>query len=159
MANPTGIINGSKVLLKTFVGGQQVVVGGLLTNTSNYNNELIDISNKSDPDFRYFLEGEGEQSLDHSCDCLFSSDAAYQLIRTRWQTKTIDAYIVDYGDKSEQYDFAVSSLGDNANKNEAANTSITLTSSGEIGRLQPDRLAIDTNTDLAIDTNGDYAYG
>lgn len=135
MANPNGIVNGTNVLLKTYVSGVQTVIGGLKANSQTYNAELIDITNKSSGQFRSLLEGEGELNADHTCDVLFSSDAAYLTMRARYDAKTIDKYIVDYGDKSEEYEFAVTSLADNVSKNEAVTSSITLTSSGDISGL------------------------
>ena len=155
MANPTGILSGSKVLLKAVISGQQVVIGGLTTNSSTYATEVIDITNKSASEHRSLLTGEGHQTLDHSCECLFSSDTAYQTIRTRYFAKSVDEYIVDYGDRSEKYKFQISNMADTLENNSAASTSITLTSSGDIMALENDFNFLTSTGDNFLTSDGE----
>ena len=84
MANPTGIVNGTKVLIQIDTGGGYVDVCGEASHTITFNNELIDITNKCSEEVRSLLAGEGQQSFDMSVDALYSDDAALQFLRASY---------------------------------------------------------------------------
>jgi predicted secreted protein len=135
--NPTGIVNGSKYLLyKTLSGGGTQLVGGLLANSSTYTRDGIDITNKTSQQFRELMDGdEGVKYSEHSCEVVFSSDAAYLEMRDDFKTGTIRDYVLHYGDgKTQTIPFKITNMSDSAERDTTANTSVTLASSSEFVR-------------------------
>jgi predicted secreted protein len=158
----TGAINGTKVLLKRKMSdGTQLVIGALVSNSSNYQRNALDITTKSDPDFRQMLDGdEGTKTIDHNVEVLFSSDTAYQAMRNDYFTGDIVSYFLvldDSTDNEAEFKFKVTNFADENAQNASVSTSVTLTSSDSFERIIELVRAIDTNLDYAVDSNGVYA--
>lgn len=116
--------------------GTQLVIGALVSNSSNYQRNALDITTKSDPDFRQMMDGdEGTKTIDHSVEVLFSSDTAYQAMRNDYFTGDIVTYIIDYGAKSDDFLFKVTNFSDENAQNASVSTPLTLTSSDSFGQL------------------------
>lgn len=154
MANPVGLLNGTKCLLKTVISGQQVIIGGATSNSQELSNALIDITNKSSGQKRTLLEGEGEQTLNHSMTCFYSDDSGYQILRDRADAKSIDEYIFDYGDRSQTMNFGVN-FADTVEKNAAVSSDFTFTSSGDFSALLSEANFITSGGDNFITSDGD----
>jgi len=131
MANPDGLKNGQKGLLrKTLTNGTQMIIGGLVTNSQTFNREAIEVTNKSSEQYRTYLDGdEGTKSGEHSCSVLFSSDTAYRELRTDFLTGRISAYMVDFDGDIANFRFKVTSMSDSAENNAAVSTDVTFQSS------------------------------
>lgn len=136
MAAPTGLINGTKVLL--LKGASDQVIGAIVSNSASYSRALIEVTNKSSEQFRELLTGdEGTRTVDFNCECFFSSDATYQAMRTAWKTGAIDEYklAVDGVIKTQKFYASVENFSDSFNLNEAVKTTFTLKSSSSHGDL------------------------
>jgi hypothetical protein len=125
-------LNGTKVLLKKVMSdGRQLVIGAGQSNSSNYQRAAVEYNTKSDPDYRYYLDGdEGTKTADHTFDVLFSSDEAYQEVREDFHSGNIGTYYLDYGDEfAQDFLFKVTAFNDTNDRNTSSTTSITFTSS------------------------------
>ena len=129
MANPTGLINGTKYLL--LLG--KTPIGAVFTSSQSYTKSLIEITNKSSEEFRDMIDG-GTKSLDVSFECLFQSHGAYQLIRDAWSTGEIQQFDFAINGVVQNYPFycVVENLADTGGLNEAMKTSFSLKSSGTL---------------------------
>jgi predicted secreted protein len=155
-------LNGTKVLLKKAMSdGRQLVIGAGQSNSSNYQRAAVEYNTKSDPDYRYYLDGdEGTKSADHTFDVLFSSDEAYQEVREDFHSGNIGTYFLvpgDDTDKEAEFKFKVSNFTDAPDRNTATTTSITFTSSDSFEKIKQLVRAVDSNLVYAVDSNGQYA--
>jgi predicted secreted protein len=131
MANPAGIVNGTKSLFKINTGSGQVVIGGEVTHSRTYNRESIDTTNKSSDQYRTMLDGdEGTKSLDISLDVLYSDDPAYQFLRGMYFSgaNTAAEYVV--GGLTGTCTVKVTGMSDTADRDGAVSTSFTIMSTG-----------------------------
>ena len=132
MADPTGLINGSKYLLyKNLQGGDSQLVGAITVNSSTYSRDVIDLTNKASQEHRELMDGdEGTKSAEHSVDCLFSDDTAYREMREAYDTGLIETYTIHFGNgKTQDFNFKVSAMSDSSEVDNPASTSVTLMSS------------------------------
>lgn len=155
-------INGTKVLLKKqMADNTQKVIGALVSNSSNYQRNAVVINTKSDPDYRNILDGdEGTKTVDHEVNVLFSSDSAYQEMRSSYQSGEIGTYFLVFDDASEEeaeFKFKVSSMSDENNGNATVATQLTLTSSDSFERIVELVRAVDPTLVYAVDPSGNYA--
>ena len=159
MPSPAGIENGTNALLIKLVGTEQLVIGALMSNGSAFNRALVEITNKSSDQFREYMTGdEGTKTADHSCECLYSTDVAYQAMRDAYFSGEIGKYFFVYdGAASDFYDFKVESFSDAANLNEAIKTAFSLKSSDEFSSDNALEDAIDSAADDAVDSNANAA--
>ena len=130
MANPSGIVNGTGVILQVDTGSGYVNVSGEATHSVSYNTESIDTTNKSNDQVRTLLTGEGTQSIDITLDTLYSDDAAYQFLRAAWFSKEEVPVNRVVGGVTLAASVMVQSMSDTANRNESVGTSFTLQSTG-----------------------------
>lgn len=131
MANPAGIVNGTKSLFKINTGAGQVVVGGEVSHSRAFGREAIDTTNKSSDQYRTVLDGdEGLKTLDITLDALYSDDAAYQFLRGLYFSgaNTAAEYVV--GSLTGTCTVKVVGMSDTANGNETVSTSFTIQSTG-----------------------------
>lgn len=159
MVSPVGVVNGKQCLLLKLVGNEQLVIGALMSNSSAFNRALIEITNKSSEQFREFLTGgEGTKTADHSCECLFSTDTAYQAMRDAWLSGEIGKYFFVYNNvASDFFDFKIENFSDSVNLNEAVKSTFSLKSSDSFSIDNILVAAVDSNADKAKDSNGNFA--
>ena len=156
MSSPNGVVNGTKCLLvKQLTNDQQLFIGALVSNNSAFTRALIDATNKSSNGYREYLIGEGTKSAEHSCECYFSSDEAFQEMRDAWKTGEIGRYFFVLDNKqTDIFDFKVESFSDSVNLNEAVKTSFSLKSSDEYTLEVLFHLLL-TNDDASLSVNND----
>ena len=132
MANPTGIVNGTKVLFKVNTGSGMVIVCGETTHSASFNREAIDITNKCSDQFRSVLAGdEGLKTLDVTLDASYSDDPAYQFLRGAYFSGAEVPAERVIGTTTTTCTIKVLSMSDTADSNAAVTTSFTLNSTGE----------------------------
>lgn len=107
-------------------------IGGITTNSFTLNNGAIDITNKSSASWRELLGGEGLQSVDLTVECLFSSDSAFEAMKTSALAKTIKDYQIARGSATLEGGFMITSWAESAPDNDKLTCSISLQSSGAI---------------------------
>jgi predicted secreted protein len=150
-------LNGTKVLLKKVMSdGRQLVIGAGQSNSSNYQRAAVEYNTKSDPDYRYYLDGdEGTKSADHTFDVLFSSDEAYQEVREDFHSGNIGQYFLTYGElKDADFLFKVTNFNDTNDRNTSSTTSITFTSSDLFNRAIEYVNFIDSNGNNFLTSTG-----
>jgi predicted secreted protein len=131
MANPAGIVNGTKVLFKVNTGSGFVVIEGESTHSMSFNREAIETTNKSSDQYRTYLDGdEGTKSIDVTVDSLYSDDAAYQFLRAKYFDGAIFPAERVIGSLTTTVSCKVTAMSDTADRNNAVSTSFTLNSSG-----------------------------
>lgn len=128
MANPSGIINGTKSVVEVDTGSGYVAIVGEASHSITFNNELIDITNKSSGEVRSLLASEGQQSFDMTVDTLFSDDAAIAFLRTSYFSKAQVPVRRTLGSLTLTGTVMVQSIADTAPSNDKATSSYTLTS-------------------------------
>lgn len=130
MANPTGIVNGTAAILQINTGGGFIDICGEVTHSTTYNTESIDTTNKCSDQTRTLLAGEGTQSIDISVESLFSDDAAFQFLRSKYFDKASFPAQQIIGSNTLSVTVMVTNMADTAGLNETVKTSFTLNSTG-----------------------------
>lgn len=130
----SGEVNGTKVFVAiedSSTPGTFNMVGGQTSHTLTLNNTPIDITNKGSNSFRELLESEGLQSIDLSLELVFNSDAAYQQMRARAQSKQSDNYQIMI-DATEVLvgRFMIATWGETSPDNDKLTNSVSLQSTG-----------------------------
>ena len=138
MANPDGILNGTKVplLISTTQGSGYVEACGRLTNTDTLNTELIDITNTCSEEKRSYLAGEGLQSVDITLDILHSDDPGYDILVQAWVNRSAVYVRQAFGSWTLDLAALVPNMALTAGQNESVNNSITINSTGDFTLVQ-----------------------
>lgn len=135
MAQPAGILNTTKIRLELELVRGSGAFTPLPAETShswNLTFEGIDITNKSDPDIRNYLESEGKKLIDASIEALENSSPEYQLLFTSLINGTFVRMRRVTANILQECDFMLKSLGSNGGMTEAANGSFAMESTGPI---------------------------
>ena len=133
----SGELNGTDCLLAidvadnaTFVG-----IGGMTTNSLTLNNTAIDITNKGSSSWRELLGGEGLQAMDFTGEMVFSTDSAFDAMKTQALSKTLKAYEIARGSETVTGTFYITSYGETSPDNEKVTATVSLQSSGPVTGL------------------------
>ena len=134
MADPTGMINGTKSIFQIDTGSGFVTVCGESSHSLTLNNEFIEVTNKCSGEKRSLLPGEGQQSIDVSIDALYSDDAGLQFLRARAfdQAKFPAQQVL--GSETIGMTMMCQNLADSTDLNSAATGSYSLLSTGDFTR-------------------------
>ena len=131
MADPQGIVNGQKVLLRIDTGSGFINVCGETTNSFAFNREAIETTNKCSEQNRTYLDGdEGTKSLDVTLDALYCTDPAYVFLRQKFFDGVIFPAQRVIGSLTTSVNLKLLSMSDTADNNATISTSFTLNSSG-----------------------------
>jgi hypothetical protein len=163
MASLADVLNGSKViLLAETTPNVAILIGGQVSHSKNLVTEAIDISNKSLPNAREFLEGEGKQTADIASEIIFSTDVAYQFLLDQYIAKTFFFLQVRYGpllDRVERFKVMITAISEPAEQNSALISSVTISSTEGFELNLAFQFAVDTGADFAVDTATNKALG
>lgn len=161
MDNPVGVINGTYARLSKVVNGVLVEIGGATTNASTFNTELLDITNKSSDENTTYQEGAGERSASHTLEVLWSDDEAFESVVQQFVDREQSMYVFTYESNFDKpldaFTFAIPTFSDSTEKNTPVSSSITFEASGETFIQEQYYFALDSNSDDAVDSNGDVA--
>ena len=130
-----GEINGTDANLAVELipaGGMFANVGGVMTNSTTFGNNPIDITNKSSASFRELLAGEGLQTLDITAEIVFNSDANFLLMKDSYLAKTILNYEIARGTDKLSFGAMIESWNETAPDNDKLTVSVSLQSHGPI---------------------------
>ena len=134
----TGALNGSAVFLRVKTGSQWLTIGGQLSHTATQSNTPIDITCKQQGhSFRELLDTEGLKTFDVSGQLIFSTDAAFDYVKTASANQSIETFQIVRGtigaatDDVMEFKAKVTSWSEASPDNDKTTADITLTSSEE----------------------------
>ncbi len=132
-----GELNGTDCLLAIDVADNAtfVAIGGLTTNGLTLNNTAIDITNKGSASWRELLGGEGLQAIDITGEMQFSTDSAFDAMKTQALAKTLKAYEIARGSETVTGTFYITSYAETAPDNDKVTATVSLQSSGPVTGL------------------------
>jgi len=133
----SGELNGTDCLLAIDVADNAtfVAIGGLTTNGLTLNNTAIDITNKGSASWRELLGGEGLQAMDFTGEMVFSTNSAFDAMKTQALSKTLKAYEIARGSETVTGTFYITSYGETAPDNDKVTATVSLQSSGPVTGL------------------------
>lgn len=136
MSGLADALNGGKVVIfaETITEGVYLLIGGQTAHSKNLTLEPIEISNKSLPGTREYLEGEGRKLADITSEILWSDDAAYQFLRQKYDDKEFVKIQIRYLDDLSRVDFytvLITAISEPAEQNTAVISSITFSNTDE----------------------------
>ena len=91
------VLSGSDVFLRVKTGSQWLTIGGQLSHSQTKNTAPSDITCKQNGSVRDIMVGEGLQTMDVSSELIFSSDAAFDYVKTSAMNKSIELFQVVRG--------------------------------------------------------------
>ena len=122
---------GIYVLMDTTVPGSSYTqIGGQNSHTLTLNNNPIDITNKSDDDYRQLLTGEGLQSLDLTLELTFNSETTFMSLRDVANTKAEASFRINLPAGNLDFVGQVASFVDTSPSSDKLTASVTIQSSG-----------------------------
>lgn len=134
-----GELNGTGIILQNGAGA----IVGQVSVTVTHNGTPIDISNKSNGDWRTLLAGEKSgRSVDFGLELIHNNDANYQAVRKADQTATTDPYTLTFvsdltTDEEISGNFMVTGMSDSIPHGDKFTCSLTLQSSGAVTYTDP----------------------
>ena len=135
MANLTDVINGSKIIVQieqTLDIGDYTPMVGETSHTNGRAVALIDISNKSNPNARCNMAGEGTRTSDLSIESINNSAAVVDILWAAFDATQLVRLRTIEGTRTETGQYFISAASTNPSLNTAVSTSFTLVSDGLI---------------------------
>ena len=132
----SGILNGSDVFLRVKTGSQWLIIGGQLSHSQTKSNAAIDITHKQNGSVREVMVNEGLQTMEVSSELIFSTDAAFDYIKTATTDKTIELFQVvrgtlsGAGDNVDEFNAMITSFVETSPDNDKQTAAVTFMSSG-----------------------------
>lgn len=163
MADPLGLLSGTDCeLATTGVGGVIGIIGGATNNGSAITNALLETTNKSSGEFRTIKAGSGTQSIDHTLEVFWSQDEYFEMVVENNNARSVNDYFLIYGPivdgvKIDQFKFIISDFSDSSELNTPVSSSVTFQNSGSFMVNEQYFFAVDSNTEDATDSNGEFA--
>lgn len=161
MSNLVNALNGGKVALFVLDGSEWSFIGGQTAHSKSLTLEPIDISNKALPEDRCYLEGEGRKLAEVTAEILWNTDAAYQFMRSKADSKEFVDIQVRYADdlsRVDQFKVLVTSVSTPVEQNTAVTSSITLSNTSDFNiDLSYEALHVTTDGPL-LTSNGEPIF-
>lgn len=113
-------------------GGIYANIGGISTSSFAFNHAIIDITNKSTAGWRSILPEAGLKTVDVSLECLFSSDANFDIMKAAFNTGALLNYQIARGGELITGAYKIASWSESYPDNDKVTVSVTLNSSDEV---------------------------
>ena len=132
----SGVLSGSDVFLRVKTGSQWLTIGGQLSHSQTQNVSPIDITCKQGSGWRDIMSGQGLQTMDVSSELIFSSDAAFDYVKTSALSKSIELFQVVRGsltgsaDNVDEFNAMITSFAETSPDNDKHTASVSFISSG-----------------------------
>lgn len=136
MATLSDVLNGSDVFLRVKTASRWLIIGGQLSHSQTKTNAPIDITHKQNGSVRDVLVNEGLQTMEVSSELIFSTDTAFDFIKTSASSKSIELFQVVRGtingvaDNVDEFSAMISSFVETSPDNDKHSAAVTFMSSG-----------------------------
>ena len=131
------VLNGSDVFLRVKTGSQWLIIGGQTSHSQTKSNSAIDITHKQNGNVREVKSNDGLQIMDVSSELIFSTDAAFDYVKTSAGSKSIELFQVVRGslngtaDNVDEFNAMITSFVETSPDNDKQTASVTFMSSGQ----------------------------
>jgi predicted secreted protein len=129
----SGALSGSDVFIRVKTASDWLTVGGQLAHTSTESNSPIDVTCKQNGHtFRDLLEDKGLKTFDVSAQMIFSTDEAFDYVKSAFVGKTIELFqVVKGGLETDVTEFnaMVTAFNEDAPDNDKTTADVTFTGS------------------------------